>query len=89
MVEEVKIKDKLILAFYINIGGMNHTDVDSFIYRIKASMQEDDSVIYYFIPVRDQESKVECVYPIFVDNKEIKERSKQVLDKLFNKIKNE
>ncbi len=87
--EEVKIKDKLILAFYLNVGGLSEQDVDGYISRVRGSMKEDDSAIYYFIPVRNQETRVECVYPIFVDNQEIKERSKQVLDKLFNKINNE
>jgi hypothetical protein len=85
--------EKLILVYYIAIGNMDYRDVDDFMCSITDRFKEDD-VIQYFIPIRSEESRIECLNPKLVsegDYKQAKDvlgRNQKIVDDLvksFNK----
>lgn len=64
-------KDKLILVFYVGIGNMNDQDAKDYMQKIQNQIGEaDESVIRYFIPIRDSESKVESINPTYIGKDE-------------------
>ena len=62
-------KDKLILVFYINIDGLSNSYGTEYMEQIKKYLENslDESILYYFIPIKNHESKVECLNPIILD----------------------
>ncbi len=80
-------KDKLILAAYINIGGINDADVPAFIMEAVNNLKpkEDDSILFYAIPVRGEESRLECVNPKLVSEEEY-ENARQACEKFAEKL---
>lgn len=81
--------EKIVLAVYINVGNMNSEDVKFHMSKIQEKMSADKGFKYFFIAVRDQESRIECVYPNFVHNDEIAAKLNKCLDDITNSIKNE
>lgn len=59
--------DKLIIVFYINVGNLAPIDVEPYINKVSektTGKEEDESqMIKYYIPVRNEESKVVCLNP--------------------------
>jgi len=78
--------DKVILAFYVNVGNMGAKDVSILVERFKKEVQNDD-LIQYFIPIREGESRVECVYPKYVVGEEVEKELEDVISKLNNHVK--
>ncbi len=81
-------KDKLILVAYINISGVSDADVSAFITEAVNNLKpkEDDSTLFYVIPVRGEESRIECINPRLVNEKEY-ENAKQACEKITEKLK--
>lgn len=80
-------KDKLILAFYINIDSIDSCDVYDYLNEAKESLTSnlDNSVISYFIPIKGENSKVDCINPSFIDGDEYK-ANKEKLDNMVKKL---
>lgn len=80
-------KDKLILAFYINVDGIDQYDIPEYLNDAREGLTSnlDDSVISYFIPIEGENSKVDCINPSFIDGDEY-EAAKEKLDNAVKKI---
>ena len=85
-----------ILIFYINVGDGSMDSIQQTMAKVKNAMSKNQPKgwIYYFFPVRT-ETKVECVNPQLINEKEYDEIKKEI-DKLnqrvadvLNGIKNE
>lgn len=74
--------EKIILIHYIKVGNLNTEDVSKFMYDItkKFSPKEEDNIISYWIPVREGETRVECINPKLVSEEDFTE-AKRVLDR--------
>lgn len=81
-------KDKLILVAYINISGIHDADVSDFIMEAVNNLKpkEDDSILFYVIPVRGEESRLECINPKLVSEEEF-EKAHQACEKIAEKLK--
>jgi hypothetical protein len=81
-------KDKLILVAYINVGGIHDADVSAFLTETANNLKpkEDDSILFYVIPVRGEESRLECVNPKLVSEEEY-EKAKLACEKISEKLK--
>lgn len=81
-------KDKLILVAYINISGISDADVSSFLMEATHNLkpEEDDSILFYIIPVRGEESRLECINPKLV-SKEDYEKAQRACEKITEKLK--
>ncbi len=80
-------KDKLILAFYINVDEIDLCDIHTYLNEAREGLTRnlDDSVISYFIPIEGENSKVECINPSFIDGDEY-EDAKEKLDNAVKKL---
>jgi hypothetical protein len=75
-------KEKIILVHYINVGNINSNDVAEIMKDIvnKFSLKEEDNIISYWIPVREGDTRVECINPKLVSEEDFVE-AKRVLDR--------
>lgn len=80
----------IILVYYINIGNLSNYDFKEYIHKtikfLKINKKnKENNIIQYFIPVKNQESKVECINPILVDN-ELYQQAKNRLEEANKKL---
>jgi hypothetical protein len=87
-------KDKLLLACYIDIRGLDDTDAAQYIAETAAYMNKnedgDDSVEMIVIPIRG-ESRVECINPVIVGSEkhaELLEAADKAMEKMKEFTKN-
>jgi hypothetical protein len=74
--------EKIILVHYINVGNIDGNDVSKIMEDVvkKFSPKEEDNIISYWIPVREGETRVECINPKLVSQEDFTE-VKRVLDR--------
>jgi hypothetical protein len=80
-------KDKLMLAFYINVDRIDQSDMPAYLNEVREGLTRnlDNSVISYFIPIEGENSKVDCINPSFIEGdvyKDNKEKLENVVKKL-------
>jgi hypothetical protein len=75
-------KEKIILIHYINVGNIDGNNVSEMMEDVvnKFSLKEEDNIISYWIPVREGETRVECINPKLVSEEDFTE-AKRVLDR--------
>lgn len=57
----------LILVYYINVGNLPDYDVQKYIEKVSKFVNDGtNNFVNYIIPVRGQETKVECLNPVQV-----------------------
>lgn len=62
-------KDKLILAFYVNVSGMASEEIGKYLADVSENTKFDDSVRTFFIPTLG-ETRIESLNPKYVTKKE-------------------
>ena len=74
--------EKIILVHYINIGNINANDVSKIMEDVvkKFLPKDEDNIISYWIPVREGESRVECINPKLVSQEDFT-KAKRILDR--------
>lgn len=83
--------NKTILVFYINVGNASHEDVQKITESVRnlISLKKEDKeeTIQYIIPVRDQETKVECINnPIYILSNMQMEEYQLKIEKINKKL---
>lgn len=81
--------EKILLAVYVNVGNLEAQEVDYHMKKLQSSVGEDRGYKYFFIAVRDQESRIECVYPNIVNNEEITAKLNILLDDIIKNTSDE
>lgn len=61
-------KELIILAYYINVGGMSRQHVEETILNIIAEQEDmyedtDKNVKQYYVPITEGQTRIECIYP--------------------------
>lgn len=81
-------KDKTILVAYINVSGVHPCDISAFFQEAVDNLKpkEDDSILFYAVPVRGEESRLECINPKLVSEEEF-EKAHQACEKITEKLK--
>ena len=74
--------EKIILVHYINVGNVGNMDCSDVMEEIvdKFSPKEEDNIISYWIPIKNGETRVECINPKLVSEEDYSE-AKKVLDR--------
>jgi hypothetical protein len=74
--------EKIILVHYINVGNIDGNDVSKIMEDVvkNFSPKEEDNIISYWIPVREGDTRVECINPKLVSQEDFTE-AKRVLDR--------
>ncbi len=81
--------NKIVLAIYINIDNMEAEQVEKYLKKCNAFLEKDKSYKFFLFPVREQASRIECVYPNFIYDEEMKVKLNTCLDNIINNIKHE
>ena len=84
-------KDKLILIFYIGIGGLSQQKAYEILQHLKIELDEmfDESVKSIIMPVRDGgDIRVEPIYMQTITNNEDNNRLTETINKLEQAVKN-
>ena len=66
-------KDKLFIIIYMNVGSVNSADVPVYLEEIERATRFDESIVRLIIPVREGETRVECVNPKLLNEENYKE----------------
>ena len=83
---------KPVLVHYINVGNLDHQDTYQYIQEIISLCTYDGEYHSVFLPVKDQETRIDCLNPVHIkecDGKEkfisklnyLKHRTKEIVDK--------
>jgi len=84
----VPSENKIMLAVYMNVGNIADEDVSKYMEKITKMLSTDKSYKFFLMPVRgNQETKIECIYPNFLYDEEMKNKMNNVLDKLIENTK--
>ena len=98
MSEKTKMKDKIILVYYISIANIDDVDVNDYINDVTDALKidDDDSVFQLFVPTNESDNcRVECINPVLVSEEkyaealqkleEAKERMDKAIEELSEK----
>jgi hypothetical protein len=66
-------KDKLFLVIYLNIANIPSQDVVEYINKVAEVTKFDDSVQRLIVPVRGEETKIECINPVLLTEDQYKD----------------
>ena len=80
-------KDKLFFAFliYMNVGSIDDADVSEYLMRFAESFKYDESIERLIIPIRKGETRVECINPVLLTDKQyedVREKIKNLTKKV-------
>jgi len=85
--------EKIILIFYIYVGGMNESQIEGLIENLKSNLPEDEpNMLSFWIPIFEGASRVECLNPKLVSNDEytqarqILERNQMAVDNIIRNL---
>lgn len=85
------MSDKIMLTLYLNIGNMDGSDINEHCQSVSKSMfpkelMETMNAIVFIIPVRDTESRLECIHPSFVLDADVYQKHTDQMKELNEKI---
>jgi len=80
--KQIPLIEQLILVHYINVGNLSMDDMKLFIEKIMHKMrpEPEEQCKSYFVPIRNGDSRVECINPKLIGEDEFK-KAKDALDK--------
>lgn len=73
---------QVILVFYINVGNVPSNDVSEYMDYVQQRLSVNkpaDAAPWFFIPIRDSETRVECINPSLINNPAL-------IDKMLNEL---
>lgn len=71
-------KDKLFLVIYLNIASIPSADVVEYIKKVTEVIKFDDSVLRLIVPVRGEETKIECINPVLLTEEQYKDAEEKI-----------
>ncbi len=71
-------KDKLFLVCYLNVGSMPAEDVGEYLHSFIKAFTYDASIERIVVPIREGESRVECINPVLLTDEQYKEVEEKV-----------
>jgi hypothetical protein len=78
--------DKIIIVHYVWVGNAAIEQVEKTLDRLKNNFQHlEDNIISYWIPIKEGDSRVECINPKLVSEEDFNQ-AKLALDKAQIKI---
>ena len=86
-------KDKIIIIMYVNVDYIDVCDIPTYTQEISDHIRFDESVIRLIVPVRDMETRIECINPISISEEEytkvieVVRKAQEALDEFLNSNK--
>ena len=81
-------KDKLMIVFYVNIAPIDSAYVSEYLFKFARATMFDESIVRLVIPVREGETRVECINPQLITEDKYKE-VEEAIEKIKEKLKDE
>ena len=66
------------LVIYLNIAGIPSEDVVEYINKVTEVIKFDDSVQRLIVPVRGEETKIECINPVLLTEEQYKDAEEKI-----------
>ncbi len=91
------MSEKTLLTLYLNVGELEAKDIEELCASVSKSLFPKDlideaNIIVFIIPVRNQETRIECISPKFIVDIDVYEEHKHqmtILNKNINTIINQ
>lgn len=80
-------KEKKILVFYIGVAGIRSEDIEDFVNRVSSRISPstfEGEIL--MIPTQSVDTKVECINPVYVTDKELIEKHNSMMKKLQEEL---
>ena len=71
-------KDKIFLVVYLNVGTTVDSEIEDSVKRLADTLNFDDSVQLFIIPCRGSDTRIECINPVLLDEKQYKSVEKKI-----------
>ena len=71
-------KDKIFLVVYLNVGTAADSETEDSVKRLADTLNFDDSVQLFIIPCRGSDTRIECINPVLLDEKQYKSVEKKI-----------
>lgn len=71
-------KDKLFIVVYVGVHGFGDQTVSEILGNVARCVKYDDSVNTLIIPTRDSETRVECINPVLLTEKQYKDAEEKI-----------
>ena len=71
-------KDKIFLVVYLNVGTAADSEIEDSVKRLTDTLNFDDSVHLFIIPCRGSDTRIECINPVLLDEKQYKSVEKKI-----------
>jgi hypothetical protein len=83
----MKKKINQILVIYVGVAGIRSEDIPAFVKRIteKISPKSIEAEIIV-IPVQKQDTRIECINPIYITNEKLIEQHEELIKKLNEEL---
>ena len=73
-------KEDIILVIYINIGQKEISEAQDYIDRVKKDIEiKTEKFTVFFVPIRQGDSRIECINPILLDKKTYETKVSKIL----------
>ena len=93
----MKKSQRMHIVIYVNVGNLNTEDVHSYMRDFREHVIKDfdadaENILFYFMPVRDQDTKIECINPVQVSKDEYSKIEDKMsvlgkkIDEVFEKL---
>lgn len=71
-------KDKIFLVVYLNVGTTPDSEVENYVKSLTDFLKFDDSVQLFIVPTRGSDTRIECINPVLLDEKQYKSVEKKI-----------
>ena len=71
-------KDKIFFVVYLNVGTAADSEIEDSVKRLADTLNFDDSVQLFIIPCRGSDTRIECINPVLLDEKQYKSVEKKI-----------
>jgi hypothetical protein len=71
-------KDKIFLVVYLNVGATLDSEVENYVKSLTDCLNFDDSVQLFIVPCRGSDTRIECINPVLLDEKQYKSVEKKI-----------
>ena len=72
--------NNVILVIYINVGNKDIPEIEAYIRRMKKEIElKTDKFTTFFVPVRKDDTRIECINPVLLDKKEYATKVEKIL----------
>ena len=74
--------EKLFIVMYVNVRNIDMEDVPEYLHEVKNALYYDETVNTIVVPIRDGDTRIECINPALLTDDKYKE-----VERVFDECK--